>query len=393
MAGGMTTGTGAPVTVREVDPACATEVGRFIEFPFDLYRGVDRWTPPLKMEMRRLMDPQRNAYFRHSQAGFFLAERADRVVGRIAALRQRFYNEKYQNDTAFFYWFEAVDDQTVADALFAEAEAWARARGVRRMLGPIGFIQPDPPGILVRGFEHEGTVNVPWHFPYYERLVETARFVPHTDYLSGYFDRSFAVPPELLEHADRAMAKWGYTVRGFRTKKEMWGWAERFFDSYLEAFAQVPDFYPMSPEEYERLADDMITLAEPATMKVLAQGEEVLGFLLAIRDITPGLRRARGRLLPFGWWHLLWSLHTSRQCNVIALGVRPQHQKGGANLALFASLIRTLQALQIDRTEIVQVVGANLSTTGDMTRLGAKWDKCHRVYRREFAVTAAVPAP
>lgn len=383
--------TGEPATVREVDLADHRQVARFIKLPFDLYRGVPQWTPPLKMDMQRLMDPRRNAFFRHSQAGFFLAERGGRPAGRIAAIRQRFYNEKHHNDTAFFYWFESVDDSAVSAALFTAAEDWARSRGCRRMLGPIGFTQPDPPGILVRGFEHEGTVNVPWHFPYYERLVEAAGFASHTDYLSGYFDRSFKVPADLMAQADQAAARWGYTVRGYRTKKEMWEWVSRSFDTYLEAFGTVPDFFPMSPEEYEKLAEDMITLAEPSAMKVLFRGEELHGFLLGIRDITPGLRRARGRLLPFGWWHLLRSLRASRQCNIIGLGVVPGHRRGGANLVLFASLIRTLSALDMDRAEIVQVVASNINTTGDMTRFGARWDKCHRVYRREFDPAPAAP--
>ncbi len=381
----MSTAVGGDVRVREVDLAQAADVRRFIEFPFELYRAAPQWTPPLRLEMRQLMDPRRNAFFRHSQAGFFTAERSGRVVGRIAALRHRFYNEKHQNDTAFFHWFECIDDAAVAHALFAAAEAWAGERGCRRMLGPIGFIQPDPPGILVTGFEHEGTMNVPWHFPYYERLVTTAGFAPHTDYISGYFDRSYPYPAEMIARADAAREKWGYTVKSFQTKKELWAWTERFFKTYLEAFSEVADFYPMSPPEFETLATNMLQVADPAAIKLVLRGDDVIGFLLSFRDVTPGLRRARGNLLPFGWWHLLRNLQTSRQCNIIALGVLPRHQKGGANLALFAELVRTLFASKFERAEIVQIVRSNLNTYGDMSRLGAKWDKCHRVFRREFA--------
>ena len=379
---------GGAVTVREISLAAKGDVGRFIAFPFALYRGVPQWTPPVWLEMEELMDPKRNGFFAHSAGGFFLAERDGRVVGRIAALRQRFYNEKHQNDTAFFYWFEVIEDQGVADALLGAAESWARAHGLRRMLGPIGFTQPDPPGILVRGFEHEGTMNVPWHFPYYERLVTAAGYATHTDYLSGYFDRTMKFPAEVAVHGAAARQRGGYTIKRFKDKAEMRTWAPQFFRTYLGAFNRVPDFFAMSPREFEVLLDKMLLVADPAVIKLLLEKDEVLGFLLAFPDITPGLRRSGGRLLPFGWWHLLRSRARSRQCNVIALGVLPARQKGGANLALFAELLATLRDSAYDRAEIVQIVGGNLNTHGDMTRLGAKWDKCHRVYRREFGRVA-----
>ncbi|MEY2882161.1 MAG: hypothetical protein RLZZ15_4541 [Verrucomicrobiota bacterium] len=375
----------ARLAVREIDLADARAVARFIGFPFRLYRGVPQWTPPLRLEMAELMDPRKNGFFDHSTAGFFLAERDGETVGRIAALRQRFYNEAHQNDTAFFYWFEAVDDEGVARALLAAAEAWARARGLRRMIGPIGFTQPDPPGILVRGFEHEGTMNVPWHFPYYERLLLAAGAEPHTDYLSGYLDCRAAPPPELIAHGRAALARGGYAIKGFASRAELRAWAGRFFPIYLAAFESVPDFFAMSPREFNALMDRMLLVADPAAIKLLLAGDEVLGFLLSFQDLTPGLRRSGGRLLPFGWWHLWRSRARSRQLNIIALGVLPEKQKGGANLALIAELLATLQRSRYARAEIVQIVGGNMNTHGDMTRLGARWDKCHRVFGREFA--------
>lgn len=382
----------AGVAVREIDLAAKTDVRRFIEFPFTLYRGVAQWTPPVWLEMEELMDPKKNGFFDHSTAGFFVAEREGAVVGRIAALRQRFYNEKHHNDTAFFYWFESVDDQEVANALFAAAETWSRERGLRRMLGPIGFTQPDPPGILVQGFDHPGTMNVPWHFPYYERLVTAAGFAPHTDYLSGYLDRTMTFPAELVTHGEAALKRGGYTIKAFKNRAEAREWVPRFFRTYLEAFANVPDFFPMSPREFDALVEKMILVADPAAIKLLLERGEVLGFLLSFRDLTPGLQRSRGKLLPFGWWHLLWNFFRSRQCNIIALGVLPERQKGGANLALIAELLKTLRDSRYDRAEIVQIVGGNMNTHGDMSRLGAKWEKVHRVYRREFARGSATAA-
>jgi hypothetical protein len=377
------------IGVREVDLTRTSDVGRFIDLPFALYRAQPLWTPPLRSEMRERMNPARNHFFRHSEAVFMVAERRGSVVGRIAVLNHALYNEKHQDDTAFFHWFECVDDQAVADALFEAAAAWALGRGLRRVLGPMGFVQPEPPGILVRGFEHEGTANVPWHFPYYERLVLNAGFLPHSDHMSGYVDRSMPFPEKLVAYADASLQRWGLEVRAFSTKGELWDLAGRFYDAYLESFSAVPDFYPMIPEEFEALAGRMIELADPSTMKFLLRHGEVVGFLLAFRDITPGLRKARGNMLPFGWWHLMRSLARSDQCNIIALGVLPGHQMGGVNLALYSELIKTLWPSHYTRAEIVHVLETNLNTFGDMGSLGARWHKCHRVFGRDLGDATA----
>lgn len=383
---------GGNISVREIDLRSKAEVRRFIEFPFALYRDVPQWTPPVWLEMEELMDPRKNGFFEHSAAAFFLAESGGQVVGRVAAMWNRFYNEKHHNDTAFFYWFEAINDERVAAALLSSAESWARERGLRRMLGPIGFIQPDPPGILVHGFEHEGTMNVPWHFPYYEQLVMRAGFTAHMDYLSGYLDRNLPVPPELLTHGAAALKRGGYTVQSFSKRAELERWVERFFGTYLNAFTDVPDFFGMSGRQFDALVKGMMIVIDPATTKLLIRDEEMIGFLLSFRDVTPGLRRSRGKLLPLGWWHLLRSRAANHQCNIIALGVLPERQKGGANLALIAEFVKTMTASPFGRAEIVQIVGGNMNTHGDMTRLGAKWDKTHRVFRKQLGATAASPA-
>jgi len=375
------------VAVREIDGLNRRDVDQFIELPFRLYRDVPPWTPPLRIELRERMNARKHPFYEHSAAGFFLAEKAGQVVGRIAVLRQRFYNEAHQNDTAFFYWFESEDDQAVTDGLFQAGEAWARHRGLRRLLGPVGFIQPDPPGILVQGFEHEGTGDVPWHFPYYETLLQRAGFEFHRDYLSGYIDQSFPVPEAMVAQGQAALKNGGYHMQTLESRSAIRAWAANFFSTYLTAFEAVPDFYAMSARDFEALFERMRLVIDLKTTKGLLKGDELRGFVLSFRDVTPGLKKANGRLFPFGWWHLLRSRAQTRQCNIIAYGVLPEHQKGGINLALLSELLVSLRNAGYDRTEIVQIVKGNANTHGDMTRLGAKWDKCHRVYHREIPST------
>ena len=373
------------VSVREIDGLNRRDVDQFIELPFRLYRNVPQWTPPLRFEIRNRLNPRKHTYFEHSAAGFFLAEKDGQVVGRIAVLRQRFYNEAHQNDTAFFYWFESTDDQSVAEALFNAGKVWGQQRGLRQLLGPVGFIQPDPPGILVQGFEHEGTGDVPWHFPYYEDLLLRAGFESHTDYLSGYIDRSIPFPDAAVAQGQEALITGGYQMQVLANRRTLRNWAPQFFSTYLTAFEAVPDFYGMSGRDFTALFERMRFIIDLKTTQGLLKGDELRGFILSFRDVTPALKKARGGLLPFLWWHLLSRFSRPQQCNIIALGVLPEHQKGGVNLALLSELLISLRDTGYARAEIVQIVKGNANTHGDMTRLGAKWDKCHRVYRREIS--------
>jgi hypothetical protein len=334
--------------------------------------------------MRAQLDRARNPFFSHSRAGFFLAEQEGEPVGRIAVLWHRFYNEKHHNDTAFFYLFDAVESSEVAAVLLDAVTEWARARGLKRVLGPIGFIQPDPPGVLVQGFEHPPALNIPYNFPYYDGLLKGAGLEGHSDYVSGYIDRSNSLSPSIERFADSLKQRRGYQVKGFSSRSELLEWAPRVADLYNGAFSEIDDYYPMRREEFTAAVKRFVDVLDPRGVKLLLHEDRIIGFIFTFFDISEGLRKARGRLLPVGWYHMWRSYRKTTWGNINGIGLLPDYQNSGANAILITELTRSLMASQFQYFDLVQIKAENLVSFGDMEAIGVKWYKRHRVYHGDL---------
>ena len=178
------------LTVTKIDTGAKSQVKRFIEIPFRLYRGHPQWVPPILVDIKAQMNPNKHPFYDHSEADFFIAHRDGRDVGRIAALENRHFNEYHQTKQAQFYFFECEDDQEVANALFERAFEWTRERGLDTIVGPKGFGPLDGYGLLVEGFEHRQMMTMMnYNYPYYPKLLENIGFEKEVDFVSCHFKR------------------------------------------------------------------------------------------------------------------------------------------------------------------------------------------------------------
>ncbi len=372
------------MNVREIDPQHRKDTRAFIQFPVNLYRDCENWFPPLASSVRLTMNREKHPFYRHSTAAFFLAEENDTPVGRLAVLDHRRYNAHHQANVAFFYYFDAVDDPAVARALFDAGAAWARARGLTAILGPKGFLRTDAPGILVEGCDCRAALGMPYNYAYYPALMEAAGFEKEVDYLSGYLSGDYELPERFGRIVERVKERRGYWVKTFANKRELRAWIPRIQRVNNAAFTDVWGYYPVDEAEAAMIAQQLLSVANPRLLKVLMQGDDVIGFAFVFPDISDALKATDGRLWPFGWIRILREFGRTRRMSANGVGLLPAHQGLGGSALLYTELAATLLDSQAEHCDVAQALESNVKSLGDMNALGVNWYKRHRVYRRDL---------
>jgi hypothetical protein len=370
--------------VRRIETDRRRDVRQFIRFPFELYKACAYWVPPLIPDMILVMNRKKHPFYQHSTAAFYVAEEAGRILGRLAVLDNRRYNEHRKQRTAVFYYFDAVEDASVSGALFNEAKRWARQRGLDRMIGPMGFLQGDGIGLLVEGFEHRPALSIAYNYPYYDTLLDKAGFKKKTDYFSGYLPGDYDLPRRFYTIAETVKTKRGFWIKSFRNKRELRAWVPRIQDVYNKAFVDNFEHCPISGEEAEAVADRLLAIANPRLIKLVMKGEEIIGFLFAFVDVSAALQRMKGRLWPLGWIGLKREFKHAKWVNFNGTGLLPGHRGVGANTVLYTEMARTVHQFGFEHADIVQIEEGNVKSMGDMKAIGVQWYKKHRVYERNL---------
>ncbi|MBN1439931.1 MAG: hypothetical protein JW929_11025 [Anaerolineales bacterium] len=359
------------------------QVGEFLDLPFSLYRGCPQWVPPLAADARSMLDRKRHPFYRHSDAAFFLADDGGRrAVGRIAVLDNRHYNEYNRERTAFFYLFECRDDSAAAKALFHAAADWARARGLNRLWGPKGFTSLDGMGLLVRGFEHRPALGIPYNFPYYPKLMEESGFRGTADVVSGYFNRSAQLPEHIHKMAEIVRRRRGLRILQFRSRRDLAKVVPRLQKLYNDSLAGTTGNTPLTDDEAKAMADQILWFADPHLIKLIAKGDELVGFVFAYPDISAALQRTRGRLFPFGWIDLLLELRRTKWVNLNGAGIVDKYRGLGGTAILFDEMAKSLQAGNFEHADVVQVGVENDKMQRELRGLGFDFYKTHRMYEK-----------
>lgn len=368
--------------IRTLNTENRSDVRRFVNFPLALYADCPQWVPSLMSSAKATMNRRKHPFYRHSDADFFLAEEGREVVGRIAVLENRRYNDYNRRTAAFFYNFDAVDDANVARALFDAAAEWAANRGLDTLLGPKGFLRSDAPGVLIEGFEHRAALSMPYNYAYYPQLVEAAGFEKEIDYLSGYVTKGDDLSERFYALAERIKERRGLWVKSFKSKRELRSWIPRIQRVNNEAFTEVWGYYPLDDAEVQMIGKQLLTVANPRMMKVVMKDDDIAGFAFVFPDISDALKKTGGRLWPFGWIRILSEFKRTRRMSGNGVGLLPEYQGMGGSALLYVELAKTLKATNAIHCDVAQAMETNVKSLGDMNAVGVQWYKRHRVYRK-----------
>jgi GNAT superfamily N-acetyltransferase len=370
----------------EVRPvASRSDLTTFIKLPWRLYRNERHWVPPLLFERRQFLDRAKNPFFRHAEAEYFLAWRDGRPVGRITAQVDRHFNEFQGNDWGMFGFFECEEDPEAAAALLGAAEAWLRARGRDRMVGPMNFTTNDECGVLIEGFDQLPTVLTDYTHRYYPALLEGTGLTKAMDLLMWHLDVSerSKVHQAIWDIADRVESKHGITTRHFR-KKDLNAEVDRFLEIYNAAWEKNWGFVPLTDDEVRHYAKQLKPLLDENWAMVAEKDGEVVGAALTLPDYNQVLVHMNGRLLPFGWAKFLWYRRKIDRVRVFALGVKREWQHTGVAAKLYEMHYDSAERTPQSGGEMGWILETNKAMNRAMEGMGGHVVRKYRLYERQL---------
>ena len=360
----------------------------FHHLPYRIYAGDPNWVPPLLLERRFHFDPKHNPYFQHAKAEFFIARRGGEVVGRITAQVDRLHQERYRDFTGHIGFIEAIDDQAVWDALFQAAEAWLRAEGMKRAIGPVSFSMWDQPGLLVEGFDTPPQVMMNHHLPYYAARIIATGYVKAED-LIAYNYTPEAKTDRLEKLLARATRGGEVTLRNIRMDKEHFrSEVDMLLDIINDAWSDNWGYVPMTKAEIDDLAGILRLLLRPGDVAIAEYKGDPAAFAAIFPNLNEAIRDMKGRLFPFNWIKLLWRMKVKRPktARMPMMGVRKALQASPIGAALALSVIRSVRAFNFDRGathgELSWILERNDKVRHVIEMVGGVPYKTYRLYEK-----------
>lgn len=365
------------------------ELKQFLEFPYLLYRKDPYWVPPLRMDRKAMFDPKKFPFYEHSEVQPFLALRGTEPVGTIAAILNNNHNKFQEEKAGFFGFFEAVDDQEVADALLNAAIEWVRAKGMDVIRGPMSFSTNEEAGLLVDGFDSPPVVMMTYNPPYYVNLIERAGFVKAQDLYAYWLATSEIVSEDgvvrsekLARVVEKVRERSGITVRKVNMK-DFDNEVKLIKKVYNSAWEKNWGFVPMTDAEFDHLAENLKMALDPDLVLIAEADGEPVGFSLTLPDVNQALLGTGGRLLPAIVRLLSFKLLKKFTiCRVIAMGVVEKHRMKGISAMFYYDTAKKAAPRGYAHAEMSWILESNLMMNRDIQFMGGKVYKTYRVYEK-----------
>ncbi len=354
---------------------------RFLEVPWTVYRDDPLWIPPLRQNQKEVVGYRRHAFYEHNEIQTFLATRDGQTCGRIAAIVNNGHIERFSERRGFFGFFECVDDQEVANALFDAVRGWFAQRDIGCMRGPTSPSLNYETGLLVDGFDSSPTFMMTYNPRYYEALVENYGFKKAQDLYAywGHIDMLPKVQEKLSPICEKITKYCGAKLRPMDTSRFIEE-VEAFLDVYNKSLSNTWGFVPMTPGEVRQQAAGMKQLLVPELAQMCEVDGRVVGAVFGLPDYNPRIREIDGRLFPFGFLRLLRKKHEIKKIRVISTNVLPEFQLSGLGLVLLDGLAAKIIEWGIQEVEFSWVLESNSFSRGSLEKGGAELSKTYRLY-------------
>lgn len=368
-----------------VQPALTSRQRKdFMRLPWTLYAGDPHWIPPLRQNVKELVGFAKHPFTKQADVQAFVAYRKGEPCGRIVAILNHDHNERYKESIGFWGFFECINDQAVADALFDALRSWFAERQVRTLRGPCNPSLNYEVGLLIDGFDRAPMFMMTYNPPYYAPLIEKAGQEKCQDLFAfwGHIDMLEQLDKKLDFVVSESTKRFNITTR--RLDRSRFGQEVRMFlDIYNQSLVSTWGFVPLSDAEVDHIATTLKFLIVPELTSIAEVDGKPIGAMFGLLDYNPRIKKIDGKLLPFGFLRLLWNRKSIKSIRLISTNVVPEYQRWGVGLVLVARLVPDVLSWGIEEAEFSWVLESNKLSRTTLERGGAKLYKTYRLYEGE----------
>ena len=335
----------AKVEIRKVETK--RELKAFIDFHYDLYKGSPYDVPDLFSDVMNTLRKDKNAAFEFCEAEYFMAFKGGKMAGRVAALINHRANDTWGRKEVRFGWIDFIDDMEVSAALFKAVEDYGRSKGMTEIVGPLGFTDMDQEGMLTWGFDELGTIATPYNYAYYpEHIRKMGGWEVDNNYLEFKIYVPDALPERLVKLTEMIKKRYGLRIKKLN-KKDIFerGYGKAIFKLINDTYKVLYGYSELSPRQIDQYVNQYFPLADLDFITAVedpAAGDKLVGIAITLPSLSRALQKTRkGRLLPFGWWHLIKALkfHKTKIVDTLLMAVHPDYRNKGVNAVMIADLI------------------------------------------------------
>lgn len=333
----------------------------FVEVQFEIYKNNKFWVPPLKKSELKAIDPAYNPAFQFSEAKFWLAYKNGKACGRIGALINPTYNERTGEKKGRFNRLEFIDDLEVFEKLITTAENWLREKGMTAIHGPLGFSNLDLQGLLVEGFEYLPSIGSVYHQPYFHQYLEDFGYEKENDWIEFRLFPPKEIPEKVFKINELVKQRYGLRVLNFSSMKEIKPYARKVFKVLNQAFSELPYVIELNDQMINYYISKYFSMLNPYLIKIIENSEgEVVGFILGFPSLSEAMQKAKGKLYPFGFLHIMREMRHPTVVDLMLTGIKPEYQGQGVAALLMTELQKEVNRMGVEAVETTGIFESNI---------------------------------
>jgi hypothetical protein len=356
----------------------------FIFLPEKIHKNEPEWLHPIYMDEKLLFNKKKNKSYKYADAILLLAYRGNKPVGRIMGIINNRYNEIHNEQNGRFCFMDCYDDKEVFHALIAAVETWLRERGMKKIIGPLGFSDKDPQGFQIEGFEYPQFMTSANNSPYMPEYLVTEGYLKKVDlvnYLGKIPEKFPLVYEKVLSRMERMME---YKIIEFKSIKELKPYILEVLELMNETFKEIYGFVPLNDNEKIEFANRYLPVLDPKFIKLIKTNDTLVGFAIGMPDFSKGIRQAKGRIFPFGIIRILIDSKKSKKLLMMLGGVKKEYRGKGLDVLMGVKILQSAIKHKMETLDSHLVLEDNSKMRGEYERVGCQVVKKFRIYEKEL---------